>query len=239
MNIHLVRLAAMVERLGPKLDDIHITLDSHSNVDIAHPIWWKDSSGAHPAPFTIITAADVKAGTWVTTRPSLQSRSLQYLENLEATNRYPHCIWPPHCLIGSWGHGVYPALFDALQVWTERFAMVDFVVKGSNPYTEHFSAVRAEVPDPEDPTTQVNAPFIQTLEVPDIILAAGQARNFCMANTVRDTVAAFSNPKYVEKIHLLTDATSDVPGFGSLGEDFVKEMKAKGMKTTTTVDFLR
>lgn len=233
------RLATMVCRLASKLDDIHLTLDSHRKVDIAHPIWWKDRSGAHPSPFTIISPEDVRAGTWMTTKPSLQGRSLQYLEDLKAANRYAHCVWPEHCLIGSWGYGIYPVLFDALQEWENRFALVDFVTKGSNVYTEHFSAVRAEVPDPSDPTTQLNARFIQTLEEADIILVAGQARSHCLANTVRDTVDAFSDPKYVEKIHLLTDATSDVPGFENLGEAFLAEMTAKGMKTATTTDFLK
>ena len=53
----VTRLAAMVRRLAPKLDNIHVTLDSHHFVDIAHPIFWKDGSGSAPTPFIIITAA--------------------------------------------------------------------------------------------------------------------------------------------------------------------------------------
>ncbi len=238
-NEDMGRLATMVRRLKDKLDDIHVTLDSHRQVDVAHPIWWRDSSGAHPDPFTIISVSDVEDGKWVTTMPSFQKRSLQYLRELESGSRYPHCIWPPHCLIGSWGHNIFPPLFDALQKWEkERFATVDFVTKGSNIYTEHFSAVQAEVPDPEDPTTQLNTPFVQTLESADLILLAGEARSHCLANTVRDVVTAFSDPKYVEKLHLLTDATSDVTGFENFGEDFLKEMTVKGMKVTTTTEFL-
>lgn len=237
-NADMDRLADMVERLKAKIDDVHVTLDSHRLVDIAHPIWWQDSSGANPDPFTIITASDVADGKWKTTLPSFQKRSLNYLRSLEQNGRYPHCIWPPHCLIGSWGYSIYPRLFEALQTWERRFASVDFVTKGSNIFTEHFSAVQAEVPDPEDPTTQLNTQFVQTLESADIILLAGQARSHCLANTVRDTVAAFSDPKYVEKLYLLTDATSDVPGFEHLGEEFLNEMTAKGMKTTTTTEFL-
>lgn len=233
------RLASLVVRLKNKLDDIHVTLDSHHKVDISHPVWWRDSAGAHPDPFTIISASDVADGKWMATKPSLQKHSLQYLRELELRSRYPHCIWVPHCLISSWGHNVYPTLFDALQEWEDRFATVDFLTKGSNIYTEHFSAVQAEVPDPEDPTTQLNAQFVQTLESADIILLAGEARSHCLANTVRDTAAAFSDPKYVEKLYLLTDATSDVTGFENFGEDFLKEMVAKGMKTTTTKEFLK
>ena len=49
------RLATMVRRLKDKIRDIHVTLDSHQIVHIAHPIFWKDgATGAHPNPFTII-----------------------------------------------------------------------------------------------------------------------------------------------------------------------------------------
>lgn len=232
------RLAGMVHRLKDKLHDIHVTLDSHRKVDISHPMWWKNSSGAHPNPFTVITAADVKAGTWTTSLPSSYKRSLKYLQDLEAGKRYPHVIWPYHCLIGDEGHNVVPELSAALHEWEDRYAMTDFVTKGSNPWTEHFSAVQAEVPDPEDPSTQVNAQFIQTLENADVILVAGEALSHCLANTVRDIVNNFSNPKYVEKLHLLTDASSNVPSFDQYGSDFLRDLQAKGMKVTTTKDFL-
>ena len=42
------RLAAMIRRLNNKIDDIHVTLDSHHLIHIAHPIFWKDS-GDHKA----------------------------------------------------------------------------------------------------------------------------------------------------------------------------------------------
>lgn len=232
------RLSGLVHRLRGKLNDIHVTLDSHRKVDISHPMWWKNSAGASPAPFTVISAKDVEAGTWTTSQPSAYKRSLKYLRDLETGGRYPHVIWPYHCLIGDEGHNVVPELSAAIHEWEELYAMCDFVTKGSNPWTEHFSAVMAEVPDPEDPSTQVNAGFIQTLENADVILVAGEALSHCLANTVRDIAKHFSNPKYVEKIHLLTDASSNVPSFDKFGSDFVRDLTAMGMKTTTTTDFL-
>jgi nicotinamidase/pyrazinamidase len=235
----MTRLAALVDRLGPRLADIHVTLDSHHPVDIAHPVFWRDPSGAPPAPFTQITAADVKAGRWSTTLPGARKRALAYLEALEAGGRYPHVVWPPHCLIGSRGHNVVPELFAAFARWEDdRFAVVDYVTKGSNLWTEHFSAVQAEVPDPADPDTQVNTRLIDTLERADLVVLAGEAGSHCLANTVRDIAASFSDPRYVEKMVLLIDATSPVPGFEPLQDDFVREMTALGMRTATTADLL-
>ncbi len=233
------RLSALVERLAPRIADIHVTLDSHHLVDIAHPAFWRDGEGRNPAPFTSISAAEVEAGRWSTTLPAARDRALAYLRALETGARYPHTIWPAHCLIGSAGHNVVPGLFEALRSWEDgRFAVVDYVTKGSNLWTEHFSAVQAEVPDPADPDTQVNTRLVETLESADTILLAGEASSHCLANTVRDIARNFSDARFVEKMVLLTDATSPVPGFEAYEEDFLREMKAAGMKTSTTTEFL-
>jgi nicotinamidase/pyrazinamidase len=97
------RTAAMVDRLLDKLSEITTTMDSHRKIDISHPMWFVDEHGKHPAPFTLITPADVESGRWRTTQVSARNRTLAYLKALEATNRYPHVIWPEHCLIGDQG----------------------------------------------------------------------------------------------------------------------------------------
>jgi nicotinamidase-related amidase len=236
----LKRLARMVTRLGDRVDDYHVTLDSHRIVDVAHPIWWKDSAGNHPNPFTIITVADLDTGRWTTTNPGFFRRSREYVKSLEAAGRYPLCIWPEHCLIGSAGHSVVSELLSALQCWERNsYALVDFVTKGSNIFTEHYSAVKADVPDPQDPTTQINKSLIKTLMEADLVFIAGEALSHCVANTVRDIANEFGDDSYVKKLVLLTDASSSVTGFETVGDDFVREMVARGMQTSTTVDFLR
>ncbi len=233
------RAARMIERLKNKVSDIHLTMDSHHKVDISHPMWWVDPSGRHPAPFTLITPEDVEMGKWRPYMMSGRERSLKYLKALKATNRYPHVIWPEHCLIGDPGHNIHPVLADAVHQWeSERFGLSDVVTKGSNPWTEHFSAVQAEVPDPEDPSTQINRGLIEALEKADVVIWAGEALSHCLANTFRDVVKNFSNPEFVKKMVLCKDGTSSVPGFEKLGDDFIKEMLAKGMKISTTTDVL-
>lgn len=235
----MARLAAMIRRLNGRISDLHVTLDSHHYVDIAHPIWWKDGAGKHPDPFTIITADDMEAGKWTTTQPGTYRRSREYVEQLSRNGRYPLCVWPYHCLIGSPGHAVVPELFEALKAWEDRsFAIVDYVTKGSNIWTEHYSAVVADVPDPTDPTTQINTRLIQTLMEADMIFVAGEAGSHCLANTVRDIANNFGDDAYVKKLVLLTDATSPVTGFDSFQRDFLDEMIARGMQTATTTDFL-
>lgn len=233
------RLADMVNRLGKRLDDIHVTLDSHHLVDIAHPIFWVDSNGVHPNPFTIISVDDVSSGKWTTTNPAFLARASDYVKSLADNSRYPLCIWPPHCLIGSEGYKVHSGLYGALGKWeADCFAMVNYVTKGSNFWTEHYSAVVADVPDPSDPGTMLNTQFISTLQEADIILLSGEALSHCLANTVRDIADNFG-AENISKFILLEDCTSSVPTFESLGEDFVTEMKARGMQVSNSVDVLK
>ncbi len=234
------RLADFVERNISKIDDIHVTLDSHHAIHIAHPIWWKDSKGNHPNPFTIITAKDVEDGVWMASKLGFQKYSLGYVQALENNKRYPLCVWPPHCLIGSYGASIHQKLHDAMTKWeNEGFGVLDIVTKGSNCKTEHYSAIKADVPDPIDPSTQINTGLIGNLMEADLIVVAGEAGSHCLANTVRDIAEAFGDDSYVKKLVLLTDATSPVQGFESLQDDFIKEMTARGMQLSTTDKFLR
>lgn len=246
------RIAAMIERLYLKIDDISLTMDSHHKLDISHPMWWVDENGHHPAPYTGVVAEgdqlwffdqikQVKTVRANTTKRGFRSRTLEYIQALTKNGRYPHTIWPEHCLIGDPGHNIHPAISAAVHFWeSKRIGISNTLTKGSNMWTEHFSAVKAEVPDPKDPSTQLNRPFVDTLEEADIVVWVGEALSHCLANTFRDTVDAFNNPEHVKKMVLLTDATSPVPFpiFEKMAADFIRDMTAKGMKTSTTVDFL-
>lgn len=246
----LERLAEVIKRLSRKITDIHVTLDSHHYFDISHPVFWINSVGEHPSPITVITKDDMKNGTWRTTVPTCQNRksmeshglnrdgAKEYLEALETGNRYPHCIWPPHCLIGSWGFSIFPVLYEVISNWEKEVngRSVNFVTKGSNFMTEHFSGIMAEVPDPQDPSTQLNTKLIETLQDADIIALSGQALSHCVANTVRDIANNFGEEN-IKKFVLIKDTTSSVPGFENVGEDFVTEMVGRGMQISTSKEF--
>jgi len=233
------RLSKFIDAFSRKLDDISVTLDSHHLNDVAHPSFWRGTDGKAPDPFTIISHQDVVDGVWTPALPSLFNKMKEYTKTLEDGGRYPLCIWPPHCLIGSAGHNVVPELFDSLKKWeADRFGMVNYVTKGSNIFTEHYSAVKAEVPDAEDPTTQLNTRLINQLLQVDVLYVAGEAGSHCLANTVRDIVEAFNDESAISKIHLLKDATSPVPTFEQLQDDFITEMQGRGMVVETIDDLL-
>lgn len=232
------RLAAMLNRLAPRIEDIHVTLDTHHLMHVANPLMWVNSQGDRPAPFTLISLDDVVKGVWKAYNPGHQAMVENYVEQLASGGRYILCIWPPHCLIGTPGHNVEENVRTALADWeVNEFGMVDYVTKGSNWKTEHYSAVQADVPDAEDPTTGLNVRLIETLQEADIIALSGQALSHCVANTVIDVADNFGEDN-IKKLVLIEDTSSSVPGFEQLGVDFVKDMKDRGMRTALSTDFL-
>ena len=230
------RLAKLLDRLNDKIDDIHVTMDTHQLVDIAHPVFWVDSHGKHPAPFTQISVDDVGNGRWRPFNPNYQHRAFDYVNELHTNNRYTLTIWPPHCLVGSWGHNIMQPIADSLRHWESGFARVNYVTKGHNPWTEHYSAVKADVPDPDDPTTSLNTRLIETLENADLIALSGQALSHCVANTVRDIADNFGDDS-ISKLVLIEDTTSPVTGFEDLATQFIDDMKNRGMQTVKAHEF--
>ncbi|GAB3244809.1 cysteine hydrolase family protein [Chitinimonas naiadis] len=228
----LDRLSGLLDRLGGQLDDIHVTLDSHHPLHIAHPAWWRDANGTSPTPFTLISLADVQSGKWQARDPARQRHSQAYVEALAARGRYQLVIWPEHCLIGSWGHAVQPRLFDTLAQWGRReLRTVNYVTKGSNPGTEHYSAIQAEVPDPADAGTLPNQALLARLAKADTVLIAGQALSHCVASTVRDLAEHWGS---ANKLVLIDDCSSPVPGFEAQGQAFVQELTARGMRLASS-----
>ncbi len=238
------RVAKLIDRIGPKLADIHVTMDSHRLLDVAHPAWWVDAEGNNPPPFTIITADDIKNGIWCPRNPDFLKRMVEYAEALEVGGKYPLCIWPPHCLIGTWGHNVQEDLNDALQKWSGgEFATVDYVTKGSNPFTEHYGALMAEVPDPVDPGTALNTEFLQMLAETDMVAIAGEALSHCVMATVNQ-IADNIGEDQLRKFYILIDCCSPVPAvpngpdFPQIARDWLGEMEKRGMNLVKADDFL-
>jgi nicotinamidase/pyrazinamidase len=232
------KLAKMILKGRDEITDIRVTMDSHRYLHIAHPIWWIDEEGKNPQPFTMIELNDLEGdkALWRAANPDFQKRSVDYVQRLKSNGKYNLMIWPPHCLIGSNGHQVYETLFDSLIEWEKGFAAVDFVTKGVNMFTEHYSAVKADVEDPDDNSTHLNTGFIEKLKNADKILISGEALSHCVASTVKDIVDELGEDQ-IKKFVLLEDASSPVAGFEDLALDFVKEMRDRGMETAKTTDF--
>ena len=232
----LRRLAAFVDVAGARLSDITVTLDSHQHLDIAHPGFWQ--AGGAPVPaFTPITAAQVRAGRYLPRQASALPRVLAYLDELEARGRYTLMVWPVHCEVGSWGQAVHADLRAAYNRWeAHHLRSVRWVIKGANPWTEHYSAVQAEVPDAADPGTQLNQALLDHLGTATRLLVAGQASSHCVRATVEHLLQ--HGRLAAERIALLADCMSPVPGFEAQAQQFFHAMRQAGVRVCTAAEAL-
>ena len=229
------RVAAFIRAHAGQLDAITVTLDSHQRFDIAHPGFWQQGGGEAVAPFTPITAAQVRAGAFSPRDAQALPRTLAYLDALEAQGRYTLMVWPVHCEIGSWGHGVHADVLSACGEWQlQRQRAVHNVFKGTNPWTEHYSAIQAEVVDPADPDTTLNTRLLTALDTADVLYIAGEASSHCVRATTEHIVqhlprlqAAGARPDHIV---LLTDCMSPVPGFEAQHTEFLEAMRKQGIQ---------
>jgi nicotinamidase-related amidase len=214
------RLAKLIEQHGPALDAITVTLDSHHRYDIAHPAFWYGPAGEQPL-LCPITLADVDAGRWLPADPALLPAVRHYLQ---------HCVlfvWPPHCLVGSWGHNIHDGLNQALQQWEcQRLRPVQYLFKGLNPLTEHFSAFEADLPLADDLTTCFNPQQVAALIAAQRVIVAGAVA--ALRGQFGTQPAAPSGADFARKLVLLEDCSSPVPGFEAQAADFVAQIRQLG-----------
>ncbi len=69
------RVADMINRMGDKINKIHVSLDCHYKYDISHPKFLRNSKGENPEPFTIISHKDAVDGVWFPIFASLPGHS--------------------------------------------------------------------------------------------------------------------------------------------------------------------
>lgn len=194
----------------PHVTQIAASLDSHIPLQIFFPTWWEDKNGNHPNPFTPITPTDTRDGKW---QPIYEKDwSLTYVDRLQEQARKDLMIWPYHTLIGTTGHSLTPALYEAIAYHSAaRRTQPNFLSKGSIPKTEHYSMLEPEVKVPEVPLGKLNVEFLEMIATHDLIYVAGQAKSHCVLETVNSIMRYFGERRdVIAKMRILTDCMSSV-----------------------------
>ena len=219
------RLCEFIYHNLGSITQITATLDTHTAMQIFHPVFLVDDQGEHPAPLTLISSEDLIQGRWkfnpaiassLNITPEYgQAHLVHYAQELKERHKYDLAIWPYHVMLGSIGHALVPAIEEAIFFHTlARSSQADFEIKGGNPLTEHYSAIGPEVLDGPDGAAiaRRSRKFIQKLHQFDRVIIAGQAKSHCVAWTIADLLGDIRehNPKLVNKVYLLEDCTSPV-----------------------------
>ncbi|MEG4963847.1 MULTISPECIES: isochorismatase [unclassified Microcoleus] len=217
------------------------TMDTHTAMQIFHPIFWINEAGEHPLPAaTSITLEDVQQGIWKVNPAvahsiangnysALQKHALHYVQKLSDEGKYPLTIWPYHSMLGGVGHALVSAVEEAIFFHSiARNSQALFEIKGGNPLTENYSVLRPEVLDGPDGSSiaQKNASFIDKLLGFDAVIIAGQAKSHCVAWTIDDLLTEIlgRDPNLAKKVYLLEDCTSPVVVRGVV--DFTEQADA-------------
>jgi len=204
---------------------ITATMDTHQAMQIFHAIFLVDANGGHPAPYTNVSAEDIRSGKWKF-NPELashfgisseqgQEHLKYYTAMLEEKGKYALTIWPYHAMLGGVGHALVSSVEEAVFFHSvARFSQPHFEVKGDRAFTEHYSVIGPEVE--KGPHGEVlgrhNNRFVNMLKGVDRLVIAGQAKSHCVAWTIADLLddARQHDPSLVRKIYLLEDCTSPV-----------------------------
>lgn len=253
------RLCQFIYRNLHRLSHITATLDTHTAMQIFHPIFLVGQDGRNPAPLTLISYDDLLQGRWkfnpavadsLSIDPEYgQQHLLHYAAELKARHKYDLTIWPYHVMLGSIGHALVPAVEEAIFFHTiARSSQADFEIKGDHPLTEHYSAIGPEVLDGPDGKrlARKNHKFLQQLESYDAVYIAGQAKSHCVAWTINDLLGEIMehNKRLVEKVYLLEDCTSPVvvPGivdYTEQADDAFHKFAQAGMHVVRSTDPLQ
>lgn len=230
----MIRLSWFIKSNVEKINHIIVTLDQHHYNDISHPGFWKNKNGLNPEPFTQITLQDVLEEKWL---PIYELERVKlYLEKLEKNNKFKHTIWPPHCLIGSEGAAIYRPVMDAILYWSKNENYFQPIFKGIYPFSEHFGAFAAEVIFDDVEQTKINYELLDELGQFNAIFIAGEARSHCVASTLEQIITY--TPTLLEKIIILEDAMSDVPGFENAANHIYQKALELGAQIKKTEDYL-
>jgi len=220
------RLCEFIYRNLSTITAIHVTLDTHTAMQIFHPVFWVNELGEHPEPATVISIEDVEAGRWKVNATiadnvfdgdlaGLKTHVLHYARRLNEGGKYPLIIWPYHAMLGSIGHALVTSVEEACFFHNvARNSQTRFEIKGGNPLTENYSVLQPEVLDGSDGKliAQKNIRLLDALLEFDVVIIAGQAKSHCVTWTVNDLLSEIDarDPAIAKRMYLLEDCTSPV-----------------------------
>ena len=253
-----IRLCQFIYRNLANVTTIAATMDTHTAMQIFHPIFWVDEKGNHPqAGITMISYEDVKQGRWQVNQniannlniswQKLEKHALHYVKQLTENSEYPLTIWPYHSMLGGIGHGLVSSVEEALFFHSiVRSSQTQFEIKGDNPLTENYSVLNPEVLENKqgEKIAKKNTQFLNKLLSYDKVIIAGQAKSHCVAWTIEDLLTEIKqkDPNLATKVYLLEDCTSpvvipNVVDFSAQAEEAFQRFADAGMQRVISSDF--
>lgn len=222
---------------------IAASLDSHIPNQIFYPTWWVNAEGKHPDPYTPISSDDVQSGNW---KPVFEKDwSREYVERLEEKAKKTLMIWPYHTMLGTSGHNMTPALYEAVVYHSAaRNTQPEFIIKGLIAKSEFYSLLEPEVKVPDHPQGELNNEFLDTVASYDSVYIAGQAKSHCVLESVTSMMRYYGDhqPEVIPRLHVLMDCVSAVAhpeiDFDAMADETFERFARQGLKLVNSGDAL-
>lgn len=264
-NDDMRRAATWIYRNTHLIDKLFLSLDTHTMNQVFHPDFWEDPNGRRPAPFTVITAAEVREGRW---RPSinqntfinLKAAMVDYCEQLEANDRYALTIWPYHALLGGASHAINAGLMEACMFHSiARATDIEFILKGRSQFTENFSIFSPEVLSLSDGVVgggrgksvgTIDNDLVMALKTYDRVYVFGEASSHCVMSSLYGLINPLNDRNsHLDKIYILEDAMSpvtppplvplpDALNFPMVAQKAMADFAKSGMHIVKTTDVI-
>lgn len=209
------RMTKFIYNNMDKIANIAVSIDTHTPHQIFHPCWWVDENGNNPAPYTVITLADLDAGKWKPVIAPKESR--EYVKHLEQDGKKQLCVWSYHCIQGTTGCALENQFANMIYFHSvAKKSVVKRLIKGTDPLSEMYGIIKPEY----DTHNYINIDFLNQLETYDKIVIAGEAKSHCVLETIKQILEHFANrPEITNKIYILSDCMSSIPGYEQVTDD--------------------
>lgn len=216
-------MTGFIYRNMDKISNIAVSIDTHTPHQIFHPCWWIDENGNNPAPYTLISLADLDSGKWRAVINPVASRD--YVEHLERDGKKTLCIWTYHCIQGTTGCALENQFSNMIYFHSvAKKSVVQRLVKGQDPLSEMYGVIKPEY----DTKNYINLDFLNKLEQYDKIIIAGEAKSHCVMESIKQILEHYqARPDITQKIFILEDCMSVIPGFEDATAQAFKEFKDK------------
>lgn len=224
------RIASFINEAD--IDAIELFQDTHLELDMGHISAWMYADGSGLTESRRITLDDLTSGNIIHRIDNV--RMIKYLDIVQEIY-----AWPVHCKKATFGQNIHQDIMTACTTWEfNNLKFAEYIEKGIDPWSEHYSALQAEVVDANIPSTGLRVASIEKYKQFDMVVFVGEASSHCVMKTILDAVNNLSVDDR-KKLVILTDCMSAIPGFEKQTKAFFDDMSKLGLRVTTSVELLQ
>lgn len=229
-NADVSRLIQWFYKNMGNITAVKLSKDTHNVFQVFFPSLWIDSKGNHPNPFTPIVLTDLNNRIWIPIVNPIGARD--YVENLPKLGKKTLLIWPYHCIQGTDGCAIDSQWMNIVMYHSiARRSRVDIMVKGTDPMSEMYGIFKPEY----SPKGLINLKALDMFAKFDKVIITGQAKSHCVLESVKQMLDHYQSDKAtIQKMYVLEDTMSVIPGFEDSTAEAFSTFKAQGLNITST-----